>query len=149
MSTVALERPANLRPLPVRACEWVTALNGVLAVALLAAPRAVRAPLDFAFFGYPLPADFAAEPARASADIYAVIASGITLGWMVALFGLVRTGISRGDEIAWRYALGAVLAWFVCDSAASIAAGFPINVLLNVGLALPLVATIVWARPAR
>lgn len=137
--------PSSVR---IRVCEWVIGVNGALAVALLIAPRLVRAPLDAAFFGQPLPPGFAAEPARSAADIYAVIASGITLGWMVALFGLVRVGVARGDRTAWAWALGAVVAWFVADSAASVAVGYAVNVPLNVAFAAPFVAALVWARPA-
>ena len=142
--TVPTNRSAVL---PVRVLEGVIALNGALAAALLLAPRTVRAPLDYAFFGYPIAPDFAGETARSAADIYAVIASGITLGWMIALFGLVRTGVARGDRTAWTFAFAAVLLWFAGDSAASIAVGYPVNALLNVGFALPLVGALLWARP--
>ena len=147
MTTATFAEPAT--PTAIRACEWVIGLNAAVSVALMAAPRLVRTPFDAAFFETPWPAALAAEPAQRAIDFYVVILGGVALGWMVALMGLVRSGVARGSVEAWRYAVAAVVLWFATDSAASIAVGNGVNVWLNVAFAAPLLGTLLWARPAR
>ena len=66
-------------------------------------------------------------------------------GWGVLMLAVARAAFRRRERWAWRAMAGALLAWFVPDTAISIAYAVWPNVALNVAVAallgLPLVAT--------
>lgn len=72
------------------------------------------------------PARFAAETAAVNA-----FAGGVMVGWGTLMYLLA--GQRRGSATAATSMLIVVIAWFVVDSTASLVAGFPGNVVLNVG----------------
>lgn len=80
------------------------------------------------------------------------IIGAITIGWALTLLGLVQAAEKAGAG-AWRSFAFALACWFVVDSAISVATGFPLNALSNIGLALgflgPILASGVLWKPAR
>lgn len=73
------------------------------------------------------------------------VSSAVSLAWMGTALFIVWGPFRRGERWAW-WALAVPIAlWFIVDSGRSIATGFPMNALLNVGwllmYAVPLVAT--------
>lgn len=80
----------------------------------------------------------------------------VSMGWGITFLATFMAAHRLGDQAApvWRLATGAVLVWFMVDSALSAATGFPLNVVSNVGLLIgylaPLLATgAMRVRPAR
>ncbi len=79
--------------------------------------------------------------ARFATGIY----GGLMVGW-----GVMLVALARGQDVLRSAALG-VLAWWVVDSAASIATGFPWNVASNALFLvpfLPVLASLLPRRPA-
>ncbi len=62
----------------------------------------------------------------------------VTMGWGLSFAPLFMAAHRLGDQAApiWRFATLAVLAWFVIDSALSVATGFWLNAVSNTGLAI-------------
>lgn len=75
------------------------------------------------------PEFFAAQPTRFATALM----GAVTLGWGLTILGLLDA-IEAAGASAWRRLTAAVLAWFVIDSALSVATGFPLNVVPNTGL---------------
>jgi hypothetical protein len=75
---------------------------------------------------------------------YAILAATI-IGWMVLMAFVIHVPLRRGEPWAWWGISCSVLAWFVIDSTASVAIGYPRNVVFNAlflaSFALPLIAT--------
>jgi hypothetical protein len=86
----------------------------------------------FALFGNPLPP----EPDRYLR--FAVPLMGaVSLGWaltMLAALRLAWTAEPDAGTALWKRVTVAMLVWYVLDSAASVATGFPINALSNTAL---------------
>ena len=72
------------------------------------------------------------------------VLGAVMIGWALTLAGMVRVADTVGAP-AWRSLTGAMLVWYVVDSAVSIASGFALNAVSNtvfVGLFLvPIVAS--------
>jgi hypothetical protein len=60
------------------------------------------------------------------------ILGAVTIGWGLVMLGVVREA-AKGSAL-WRHLTFAIAAWFVIDSALSVAAGFPYNAVLNIAL---------------
>lgn len=73
------------------------------------------------------------------ARLYAAVAGGLMVGW-----GTMFVGLGRGWSVGRAIATGAI-AWFTVDSAGSVVAGAPLNVVGNVPF---LVLTLWAARPS-
>jgi len=72
--------------------------------------------------------------------LLAAIGGGVMIGWGLMLWQLAGEGMNRAPELSRRLIILSVLGWFLTDSAGSLAAGAPLNVLGNlVFLALFLV----------
>lgn len=73
----------------------------------------------------------------------------VTLGWAIAIMGLVQTA-ERAGPSAWRWLTASVVIWYVTDSALSVLTGVPVNVIPNTGLLatylIPLFASGVLGR---
>ncbi|MBX9796246.1 hypothetical protein [Sphingomonas sp.] len=92
---------------------------------------------------------------RAARIAFGVL-GGVMCGWGVTLFAAFQAaeriaGDARG---IWRWLLASILFWFAVDSTLSVATGFALNAVMNVGflvaLALPLFATgVLNGRPAK
>ena len=97
----------------------------------------------FDLFGNPLPD----QPDRYLRFAISLMGA-VTLGWMITFYTLCRAAWSLDDAAArplWRGAALSLGVWYVIDSYASIATGFPLNAVSNTVLAgailWPIVAT--------
>jgi hypothetical protein len=79
------------------------------------------------------------------------IAGATLVGWCTLIYGLAANGAALEQPAVRRLVLTALAAWFVLDSAQSLANGAPLNVVLNLiigaGFAAPLLTS--GGRPAR
>ncbi|MBI1199017.1 MAG: hypothetical protein GC203_14245 [Phenylobacterium sp.] len=105
------------------------------------------------------------EPARLSLDILSwpvdgattyqspdtrflsALTGGFLFGWGVTIWCLARWAYDQAPEAVRRSVVTGLLAWFVLDSAGSVASGNPSNVVFNVIVLLVAVGPL-W-RPAR
>ncbi|MCU0511012.1 MAG: hypothetical protein MUE40_00410 [Anaerolineae bacterium] len=134
-------------PLSVFWWRWLLFANGALlafGLALIFLPGPMLGYLNVLFFGSPaLPPAFSEQAAGYIVFIYGVM-GGILAGWSVTMLYLTRQ-LRRGDRAAWWAMLFSALIWFGLDSGASVATGYPANVLQNavflVLYAVPLAVT--------
>lgn len=88
------------------------------------------------------------EPARFARETSAVnaVVGGVMVGWGTLMF-LIATGpFGRGDTTFATPMLVSVAAWFLVDSTASLIAGLPGNVVLNIGFLVLFVPPLVELR---
>lgn len=86
------------------------------------------------------PIDGAQTVAEPVPRFMSAVSGGILVGWGL-LFWLVSTQLyPREPELARTLILSSIGVWFVVDSVASVVAGVPLNVLLNV----PFLAGFAW-----
>ena len=76
--------------------------------------------------------------------LLAAVVGGVMVGWGTTLFLLISKGYPRDPELVRTLVLGGVWAWFAVDSLGSLAAGAPVNVLLNIGFLLAFLVP--WRR---
>lgn len=75
-----------------------------------------------------------------AARLLAAISGGVLVGWAVTLW-LITTHVLPMDAVAASSIIRrGIIAWFVVDSLGSIAAGAPLNAVLNIGF----VALFLW-----
>jgi len=90
-----------------------------------------------------------ASPFGPSSTHYIVFVCGIygvaILSWMLALLVIIAIPFRKGEVWAWRAIVFSMGMWFVLDTMITLVAGFPGNMVLNVGVfvffAPPLAAT--------
>lgn len=131
---------------------WLLAASlGVSAfgLVLVVAPSFARQGFSLMVYGSTAAIDgFGAEPVRYVSLVHAVL-GGVMVGWGLALFHAVRSFAVERPRATWQLVAGSLLAWFVPDTAYSLAAGFWQNAVLNAGFAV-LFAVPLWAsRGAR
>jgi hypothetical protein len=89
-------------------------------------------------------ASFGPEAARHVSLVHAVL-GGVMVGWGMALALLVREFFAAGHRAGWNVVAWSVGAWFIPDTAYSLASGYWQNAALNVVFvvlfAVPLAAT--------
>lgn len=93
------------------------------------------------------PLDGSATFAAADTRFLSALTGGFLMGWGVTLWCLATWAYDQAPEGVRRSVLTGFLAWFVTDSAGSIATGAPSNALFNVVVLLIGVGPL-W-RPAR
>jgi hypothetical protein len=111
---------------------WATFGVGVM-FALGAAPATdmgVRLFYDFVYW----PID-GASPYGDSVRFTAALLGAVMIGWAMTIFTLVAAADQVGAT-AWRGLTAAVVAWYVIDSAISVASGVAVNALSNTGFAV-------------
>lgn len=62
------------------------------------------------------------------------ILGAVLIGWALTIFTLIDAADAAAPQLAariWRGMTGAMLTWYVVDSAASIASGVPVNAISN------------------
>lgn len=123
--------------------RWLlAACGGVVLFGLLLAlaPDLARAGFSWMVYGEPQTIDrFGAEAARYIGLAHAVMGS-LMVGWGLALAWVVTSLVRRGSRLGWNIVAVSLLAWFVPDTAASLAFGYWQNAVLNVGFAALFVA---------
>lgn len=93
------------------------------------------------------PIDGATTYSAADTRFLSALTGGFLLGWGVTIWCLSAWVYDAAPEGVRRAVLTGTLAWFLLDSAGSIASGNPSNVLFNIAVLLVAVGPI-W-RPAR
>lgn len=127
-------------------CWGVLAFGVVLALAASpatdAAPRVVLALIG----GDPAVAAILDEPAGRFA--YGLLGA-VTMGWALTLMVLCTLAHAVGSAQAWRAVTGAVLSWYVIDSAISVMLGFPLNAVSNTLIAALFLAPVLGSGVMR
>lgn len=77
------------------------------------------------------------------------VLGGVMAGWGALMFSIVRTQFAAGDHRLARPMITAVLLWFVVDSAGSVVAGLPGNVVLNVSFVALFVPPLLYLHSSR
>lgn len=78
------------------------------------------------------PVDAAQTYADPTVRFLSAVAGGFLVGWGVTVWMLAGSVHAKAPEAVRRSVVAGMLAWFVFDSAGSIAAGAPSNALFNV-----------------
>jgi hypothetical protein len=92
------------------------------------------------------PIDGATTYAHADTRFLSALTGGFLFGWGVMVWCLSQWVYDLAPEAVRRAVLAGLCAWFVLDSAGSIAAGVPSNAVFNV-LVLAIAAGPLWVRP--
>jgi hypothetical protein len=92
------------------------------------------------------PIDGATTYAHADTRFLSALTGGFLFGWGVMVWCLSQWVYDLAPEAVRRAVLAGLCAWFVLDSAGSIAAGVPSNAAFNV-LVLAIAAGPLWVRP--
>lgn len=145
-----------MSPPPLFWTRWLLTVSAgvvVFGLALVLAPGLTRQ--GFGLMIYAAPDRITAFGADAAAYISLVhaVLGAVMVGWGVALCLVARGAFRRGEPQAWWIVAASVLAWFVPDTAYSLASGFWPNAVLNLvfalSFALPLAATARHFHPLR
>lgn len=133
------------RTLWLKVASAVVIVSGLL-TALTALPG-LSAPMTFMGDLIFWPLDGGQDATAPTSRLLLAIAGGLTTGFGV-LFWLISTRLHPTDpHLARTLILAGIGSWFVVDSAGSIAAGAPLNVLFNL-IFLEMFAIPLWRRPA-
>ncbi len=92
------------------------------------------------------PIDGGTTYAHADTRFLSALTGGFLFGWGVMVWCLSQWVYDLAPEAIRRAVLAGLCAWFVLDSAGSIAAGVPSNAVFNV-LVLAIAAGPLWVRP--
>jgi len=124
--------------------NWLDAMSGVVVLfgfimaggALPATEWPARLLLEWQNQG-PLAIDRAAR-------VTLGVLGGVMCGWGVTLYAAFQAAHMIGNRGAhiWRLILASLIFWFVVDSSLSVATGFALNALMNVGFLLAFVVPI-------
>lgn len=101
-------------------------LLGVLA-AVPALSGATRLFIDLAFW----PVDGSPGAPTPESNLLWAILNGIVIGWGVLLWQVTTRVYDKSPDIGRTMILTSIGTWFVVDSAGSVAAGAPVNALMN------------------
>jgi hypothetical protein len=118
---------------------------GVLA--LMGAHPATAEPLRFLIDMVFWPVNGAEDLSASATRLVCAIGGGLMVGWGLMLWQVATRLYPRDPELARTMILTSIGAWFIVDSAGSIAAGAPVNAVLNIGFLLAF--TIPLWRPKR
>ncbi len=127
---------------------WLVVVSGGVVAAglvMVLMPALTRRLFSLLVFASPETIDgFGALPARYVALAHGVLGA-VMVGWGAALLVVLFGSFRRGAREAWSIVAVSVAAWFVPDTALSLATGFWQNAVLNVVVAalyiVPLAAT--------
>ncbi len=114
-------------------------------LSLLGAHPATAMPLEFLIDLIFWPADGAESLSAPATRLVCGIGGGLMVGWGLMLWLAVTRLYPRDPELARTMILTGVGAWFIVDSAGSLAAGAPLNAVLNIGFLLAF-AIPLWNR---
>jgi hypothetical protein len=125
---------------------WCAAVTLFGAVLISGAFEATAAPLA-ALLGMLGPETPTSDPAL---RFTTALLGAVTIGWGLTLYAAVAAAHVLGGAM-WRRLTWAVLAWYVIDSALSVATGFALNAVSNsvflLGWCLPVWASGAFSRP--
>lgn len=118
-------------------------LVALLGLALVLAAAPATTAFDMVFFGGPGPV-----PDGAARDYLAFVhrvLGAVLMGWAVLLAGLT-SALRRRERRAWLMTVASLATWYVLDTTASLASGFPENAVLNTALGLVLAVPLAGMR---
>ncbi|HEX4879900.1 MAG TPA: hypothetical protein VFV39_08660 [Limnobacter sp.] len=78
------------------------------------------------------------EEARSYVNLAHAVMGGVIVGWAALMLWVCRHGLAKGHPGAWAAIGMSLLAWYLPDTAASLAHGFWQNALFNTGFLLML-----------
>jgi hypothetical protein len=140
--------PATLAPTaagPIKAVSLAFVAIGIV-TALAAVPALdwpMRLLFDIAFWPLDGRETFAARETR----LALAIGGGLTAGFGAMIYAVAEKVLPRDAAAARAVILTGAFTWFTIDSCASMLAGAPVNVLLNVGFLLAILWP-TWQIPA-
>ena len=86
--------------------------------------------------------------AASEVRVYTAISGGVLAGWGWALWLLAGEGMARAPDLTRRIWVGSVLVWFAVDSAGSLAARVPLNLVGNLAFLALLLGPVLRRAPA-
>jgi uncharacterized membrane protein YhaH (DUF805 family) len=117
----------------------------LFALGMLLIPGIMQRYFDWLFFGGRSSIDVFGAQAHGYILFTNGVLGGVMLGWAVLILYLAIRPFARRDREAWLALAWSVAAWFISDSAISVAAGYWPNAASNGGFmllfAIPLAAT--------
>jgi len=105
-------------------------------LSLLGAHPATAEPLRFLIDMVFWPLNGMEDLSAPATRLVCAIGGGLMVGWGLMLWQVVTRLYPRDPELARSMILTSIGAWFIIDSAGSIAAGAPVNAVLNIGFLL-------------
>ncbi|MBM4246029.1 MAG: excinuclease ABC subunit A [Deltaproteobacteria bacterium] len=139
-ATTSLPSPFWLRWLVVAAAIVIG-----FGASMVLAPGPTRQLFGLLLFASPDGVNDLAGAEAAYVSLVHAILGATMVGWGVLLLLVVLGPFRRGSAEAWRMLVASLAAWFVPDTAFSLASGFWPNAVLNAGFvvlfAVPLLAT--------
>lgn len=148
MTTAALATTGT--PIAPRWATWMTLwveATLVFGVAMVAWKGISGELYNWVLFGSTsTPAPFSPEAVDYQRMLFAVLGA-VLIGWMVLLLAVVRGPFRRGEAWAWPAVVGSVVGWYVVDSVASVALGYPENAVVNTLMLAAGVPPLVATRP--
>lgn len=74
------------------------------------------------------------DPSSFQSESFAVnaVLGGVMIGWSSLMYMLIDKQVSKGNFEILKYILLSIFIWFIVDSAGSILAGLPLNIVLNI-----------------
>lgn len=128
--------------------RWLVVASAIVigfGASMVLAPGPTRQLFGLLLFASPDGVNDLAGPAVAYVSLVHAILGATMVGWGVLLLLVVLGPFRRGSAEAWRMLATSLAAWFVPDTAFSLASGFWPNAVLNAGFvalfAVPLLAT--------
>lgn len=148
MTTATL--PTTDTPIPTRWATWMTVwVEATLAFGVaMVVWRGISGDLyNWVLWGSTrTPAEFSAEAVDYQRLLFAVLGA-VIIGWMLLLLAVVRGPFRRGEAWAWSAVAGSVAGWYLIDSVASVALGYPENAVVNTLMLAAGVPPLVATRP--
>jgi len=136
---------------PSRALLWHSWLLAAAAavllfgVGLVILPDLLLALFNFLLFSSAKSSVLYAHNARGYISFAHAVLGAVMIGWSIPLLYLINGPFRRRERAAWHAVALSLIAWFVPDTATSLAGGYAGNAILNVGFlilfAVPLAAT--------
>lgn len=132
---------------------WLKAASGItFAFGLLCSLATIAALSGIIVFFFDLafwPIDGGQSIAVPELKLALAVSGGILMGWAVLMWLVATRVYARDAKLGRSMILASIATWFVTDGMGSVAAGAPLNVLLNVPFLLMFALPVLWPeRPA-
>ena len=131
----------------LRVLEIGLIFSASLGLSLILFPSPMQMAWNGLFFGqWAPPASFSPEAQAYIVFLYGVLGA-VLVGFALALLGLARGALRRGERWAWNTITLSVSGWLVLDVGFSLWSGFWPNALLNLGFGVALLLPLWKLRP--
>ena len=143
-------RAATTSPPPTFWLRWLVVAAAVVigfGASMVLAPGPTRQLFGLLLFASAEGVNDLAGPAIAYVSLVHAILGATMVGWGVLLLLVVLGPFRRGSAEAWRMLAASLAAWFLPDTAFSLASGFWPNAVLNASFALLFAAPLLATRP--